>query len=63
MYTGMAILYLGLMLVMNWGWMLPIFPVVLVSLYHLVIKKEERHLLAVFGEEYESYCRRVRRWI
>lgn len=63
MYTGMAIVYLGLMLLLNWGWMLPIFPVVLVSLYHLVIKKEERHLLAVFGEEYESYCRRVRRWI
>ena len=63
MYTGLAIVYLGLMLLLNWGWMLPIFPVVLVSLYHLVIKKEERHLLAVFGEEYESYCRRVRRWI
>jgi protein-S-isoprenylcysteine O-methyltransferase Ste14 len=63
MYTGMGITYLGLMLLLNWGWMLPLFPFVLFALYHLVIKKEEMHLTAIFGEEYRAYCRRVRRWI
>jgi len=63
MYTGISIAYLGLMLLLNWGWLLVMFPVVLISLYHLVIKREERYLLSEFGQEYEAYCRRVRRWI
>ena len=63
MYTGMSIAYLGLMLRLNWGWALVLFPVVIVLLHRFVISKEERYLLAEFGEEYAAYCRRVRRWI
>ena len=63
MYTGMSLIYLGGMLVMNWVWALFIFPLVLLLLYRLVISKEEKYLLAEFGEEYREYCRRVRRWI
>ena len=63
MYTGLSLLYLGLMLVMNWVWALFIFPFVIGLLYRFVISKEERYLLAEFGEEYREYCRRVRRWI
>lgn len=63
MYTGMAIAYLGGMLLMNWVWALVMFPVVMTAVYRLVIQREERYLAAVFGEEYKSYCRRVRRWI
>lgn len=63
MYTGMALFYLGVMLAMNWVWALVMFPVVIVLLYQLVISREERYLLGEFGDEYRSYCRRVRRWI
>ena len=63
MYTGMSLLYLGAMLILNWAWALVVFPVVLVLLYKLVISKEEAYLLAEFGDEYRDYCRRVRRWI
>jgi protein-S-isoprenylcysteine O-methyltransferase Ste14 len=28
-----------------------------------VIAREERYLHATFGEPYEKYCRRVRRWL
>ena len=63
MYTGMSLLYLGAMLILNWGWALVVFPFVLVLLYKLVISREEAYLLAEFGEEYREYCRRVRRWI
>ena len=63
MYTGMAIAYLGAMLVLNWGWALILFPVVIFGLHHFVISREERHLRAVFGDDYVAYCRRVRRWI
>jgi protein-S-isoprenylcysteine O-methyltransferase Ste14 len=63
MYTGMSGIYLGTMLVMNWVWALFLFPVVIWLLYRYVISREERYLLAEFGETYQDYCRRVRRWI
>ena len=63
MYTGMSLIYLGTMLVMNWVWALFIFPAVIWLLYRYVISKEERYLEAEFGEEYREYCRKVRRWI
>jgi len=63
MYTGMSLLYLGGMLVLNWGWALLVFPVVIFLLYRLVIRKEEAYMTTVFGESYRDYCHRVRRWI
>jgi protein-S-isoprenylcysteine O-methyltransferase Ste14 len=63
MYTGMSLIYLGGMLVMNWVWALFVFPLILWLLYRFVIVKEEKYLLGEFGEEYREYCRRVRRWI
>jgi len=63
MYTGMSLAYLGAMFLLNWGWALVMFPTVLAALYRFVIKREEAYLAAEFGEEYLSYCRRVRRWI
>lgn len=63
MYTGLSLVYLGIMLLLNWGWALVMLPFVILALYHLVIKREERYLLSAFGEEYRGYCRRVRRWI
>lgn len=63
MYTGMSLIYLGSMLVLNWVWALFIFPLVIWLLYRFVISREERYLAAEFGEEYRDYCRRVRRFI
>jgi protein-S-isoprenylcysteine O-methyltransferase Ste14 len=63
MYTGMSAAYLGVMLLLNWGWALVMFPGVLAALYRFVIEREEAYLTAEFGEDYLSYCRRVRRWI
>lgn len=63
MYTGLSLVYLGAMLLLNWAWALVMFPLVIFALYHLVIKREERYLLSAFGEDYRGYCRRVRRWI
>jgi protein-S-isoprenylcysteine O-methyltransferase Ste14 len=63
MYTGLSLVYLGAMLILNWGWALVVFPLVLILLYKLVISREEAYLLAEFGDAYRDYCRRVRRWI
>ncbi len=63
MYTGMSLVYLGAMLLLNWGWALVLFPLVLILLYRFVISREEAYLTSEFGEEYLAYCRKVRRWI
>jgi protein-S-isoprenylcysteine O-methyltransferase Ste14 len=62
MYTGFTIVYAGLAWALNTGWPLLLLPFVLVALYVLVIKREERYLLSAFGPDYESYRQRVRRW-
>ena len=63
MYTGLAFLHAGLSLVANSGWPLLLLPLVMLALYHLVIRREERYLASEFGDEYERYRRRVRRWL
>jgi protein-S-isoprenylcysteine O-methyltransferase Ste14 len=63
MYTGMTLGYLGLTLLMNSLWPLPILPVVLVLLVRLVIAREERYLASAFPGEYAEYRRQVRRWL
>ena len=63
MYTGMATAYLGGALIMNSGWALIMLPFVMLALYNLVIRKEERYLSSAFPDEYASYRSRVRRWL
>jgi len=63
MYVGMALLYLGLALVLNTVWPLAFLPLVLLLIDTAVIRREERYLISAFGEEYRSYCSRVRRWL
>lgn len=63
MYTGMAAAYLGGALILNSGWTLLMFPLVMLAVYTLVIKREERYLSIAFPEEYGAYRKRVRRWL
>jgi len=63
MYVGLTGLYTGLALMFNVGWPLVMLPFVLVGLWVLVIRREERYLLAAFGKEYAAFQREVRRWL
>jgi protein-S-isoprenylcysteine O-methyltransferase Ste14 len=63
MYIGMSALYIGLSLLMSVAWPIVLLPLVLLSLYALVIRREERYLGDAFGEEYAAYRARVRRWL
>lgn len=63
MYVGLTVAYIGLALVSNTLWPIVLLPLALVTLYALVIRREERYLAAEFGEHYADYRRRVRRWI
>lgn len=63
MYTGLSVAYAGGALLMNSVWALLLFPLVLITLYLFVIRREERYLSSAFGDKYEAYRRQVRRWI
>lgn len=63
MYVGFTAFYLGAAFVTNLGWPLLLLPVVLWVLFRAVIAREERYMRATFGEAYDSYCRRVPRWL
>jgi protein-S-isoprenylcysteine O-methyltransferase Ste14 len=62
-YVGMTTAYVGLASLLNLVWPLLVLPGVLALLFLLVVRREERHLGAAFGDAYRDYQRRVRRWI
>lgn len=62
-YLANFILMAGLGLFFANGWMLLLAPVDALLTHILAVRREEIHLTAIFGYDYEAYCRRVRRWI
>ena len=63
MYTGMGLAFLGGALILNYGWMIVMLPLAMITIYNFVIKREERYLTSAFPAEYAEYRRRVRRWL
>jgi protein-S-isoprenylcysteine O-methyltransferase Ste14 len=62
-YLGYTVITLGAALYFDNAWML-LSAVAAVAVTHLyVVRKQEMHLLARFGYEFERYCRRTRAWI
>ncbi len=62
-YVALTLLYLGVGIILNNGWIwLLVVPVLLVMDLR-VVRKEERHLETKFGEDYLRYKAAVRRWL
>jgi len=63
MYMGLLILYSGIaMLEGNW-WTFIFIPLIIIIVQSYVIRVEENYLQRAFGEEYNTYRKKVRRWI
>lgn len=62
-YLGDGFILIGVALLLNTLWPLLFAPLIWVMLRYGVIRHEEAHLEAKFGEAYRQYQRRVRRWI
>jgi protein-S-isoprenylcysteine O-methyltransferase Ste14 len=62
MYTGLSLSHAGGALALGTVWPLTTLPAAVVAVRRLVIDREERYLTERFGEEYETYCRKVPRW-
>jgi len=61
MYLGSFLLGSGFILLVWPWWLMPLFGWLFYLRFREQIVKEEKHLKKLFGEEYESYCRRVPR--
>lgn len=62
-YVGDWCIYGGVMLLLQTLWPLAFAPLVWLIIRFGVIRHEEQHLAARFGEEYELFRARVRRWL
>lgn len=63
MYVGLTLAYLGEAALLRQFWPMPLLVLVIAYLQGTVIPLEEARLREVFGEAYEAYCDRVRRWL
>jgi protein-S-isoprenylcysteine O-methyltransferase Ste14 len=62
-YLSLTMLYAGIAILRNALWAILLLPLVLYVIQREVIEREERYLERIFGEEYLTYKRRVRRWV
>ena len=62
-YFGFVCTLIGLPLALGNYWGVVLSPLLMVSLYQLVIKHEEAYLEGKFKDVYTSYKSRVRRWL
>lgn len=63
MYFGLLLLYSGLAALLGNWWTFILIPLLIIIVQLSVIKKEESYLASAFGEVYDDYKKRVRRWI
>jgi len=63
MYVGLLLVYVGLAFIKGNWWTFILIPLVVWIVTHLVILKEEIYLERAFGQEYEDYKKKVRRWL
>jgi len=62
LYVGLLALYVGLALLAPTFWGLVLLPAAVLLLLWGAIRPEERYLHERFGDRYDAYARRVRRW-
>ena len=63
MYLGLALALAGWAANLESVWAIPGVPIFMAYMSRFQIQPEERALRAAFGEQFEDYARRVRRWL
>ncbi|HJQ43060.1 MAG TPA: isoprenylcysteine carboxylmethyltransferase family protein [Jatrophihabitantaceae bacterium] len=63
LYVGLVVLDAGLALLWPSTWALLFVPAGFAAVHWGAVLPEERYLSAKFGSEYDTYRRRVRRWL
>jgi protein-S-isoprenylcysteine O-methyltransferase Ste14 len=63
MYVGLLGIYAGLAMCYGNWWTVLMIPVLVLIIRQYFIRREETYLERKFGQRYEEYCKRVRRWV
>jgi len=63
MYVGLTLIYLGVAGIQVQIWPVLLLPLLAIYIHRVVIPVEEARLRGVFGDAYEQYCARTRRWV
>lgn len=63
MYLGMVVFLLGVSLVLSLEWGLILTPILWLAFDRLVVAREEAYLRRKFGEPYQAFLTRTRRWL
>ena len=63
MYLTNVVFQIGAALLLDNGWILLLVPVTWLLLDRVVIAGEEHYLSSKYGQTYDAYRRRVRRWL
>ncbi len=63
MYLTNVVFQIGVALLLDNAWILMLVPVTWLLLDRVVIAGEERYLSSKFGQTFDEYRRRVRRWL
>ena len=63
MYLGLICGYLGFTCFFGNWWHIIFLPVLILVIQEYVVKREERYLHRKFGEDYQNYRKKVRRWL
>ena len=63
MYLGLALALAGWAANLGSVWAVPGVPIFMAYMSRFQIEPEERALRAAFGEQFEAYAQRVRRWL
>ena len=63
MYLGAMLAFLGLTFLNQSFWVLIGTILIFLYLNNYIISREEAYMTKKYGKDYESFCRRVRRWL
>jgi protein-S-isoprenylcysteine O-methyltransferase Ste14 len=63
LYVSLTMVYLGGAGILGQLWPVLFLPLLLICLNKGIIPLEEKMLTADFGDEYKSYCSKVKRWV
>jgi len=63
MYVSLVLVYLGVAGILMQAWPLLLLPLPVTVLHGIVIPFEEARMRDLFGEAFDLYCARVRRWL
>lgn len=61
-FLGFDLLYTGILL-MYFNWILLVFTVLVIAIFHLQILEEEKFLETTFGDEYKEYKKETKRYL